>query len=235
MIKKLIVISILGWLTIASPGFSQKAQVLSREEIKQGWKLLFDGKTTDGWTTVKGDPVPSGWQIEDGILTALKGARGGDIISSRQYSDFELKADFNISAGGNSGIKYFFTSYKQGGYLGFEYQILDDQMAEDNKKANHLTGSFYDVLLPDELVKKANAPGQWNTMRVVAKGNEVQHWLNGIKILEFVRDSKLFTDAVASSKFNKSVPAFGTPDSGHILLQEHGAEVSFKNIKIREL
>lgn len=235
MINKIITGSILGALAIVLPGFSQNTDVFSPQEISQGWQLLFDGKTTEGWTTVKGDQVPSGWQAKDGILTAVKGGKGGDIISTGQYSDFELIVDFNISAAGNSGVKYFFSHYEQGGNLGFEYQILDDDRAEDNKKANHLTGSLYDVLPPNESLKKANAPGQWNTMRVVAKGKKVQHWLNGVKILEFVREADQFTDAVASSKFNKAVPAFGTPDKGHILLQEHGAEVSFKNIKIREL
>ncbi|MCF2489262.1 DUF1080 domain-containing protein [Dyadobacter sp. CY347] len=233
--KRLLLSGLLAWILIPSVGFSQKANTLSSREKKEGWVLLFDGSGTAGWTTVSGAPAPAGWEVKDGAISAKKGAKGGDIMSVGEYADFDLMADFNISAEGNSGIKYFFTQYEKGGNLGFEYQILDDKLAEDNKKANHLTGSFYDVMPPDESIKKMNAPGKWNTMRVVAKGKKVEHWLNGVKILEFTRTGKEYSDAVALSKFNKSMPAFGTIDKGHILLQEHGADVSFKNIKIKVL
>ena len=116
-----------------------------------------------------------------------------------------------------------------------EYQILDDKLGEDNKQENHLCGSFYDVLAPNAKVKKVNEPGQWNTVRIVAKGKNVEHWLNGIKILEFTRGSKEFTEAVSKSKFNKTEPAFGTVDKGRILLQDHGHVASFRNIKIKLL
>lgn len=235
MMKQLFLSGLLALLLVPSTGYSQNENILNDMEKKQGWALLFDGKSTTGWTTVGGAPVPAGWEVKDGTISAKKGAKGGDIMSIAEFEDFELIADFNISAEGNSGIKYFFTKYQQGGNLGFEYQILDDKLAEDNKKANHLTGSFYDVMPPDESIKKTNTPGKWNTMRVVAKGKKVEHWLNGIKILQFTRGGKDFTDAVALSKFNKAVPAFGTIDKGHILLQEHGADVSFKNIKIKAL
>ena len=214
---------------------AQKANVLTQDEKKQGWTLLFDGTTTKGWETPAGKPVPSGWQVKDGTLTALKGAKGGDIISQNEYSNFDLMMDFNLEAEGNSGVKYFYTQYEKGGNLGIEYQILDDKLAEDNKKKNHLTGSFYDVLPPDESLKKVNPPGQWNTLRIVSKDKKVEHWINGVKILEYVRGSKEVAQAVVFSKFNNTQPAFGTVEKGHILLQEHGAQVSFKNIKIREL
>jgi hypothetical protein len=233
--RKLLISGLMVCTLFPSGAFAQKANVLSAKEKKEGWVLLFDGKTTAGWTTVAGSPVPAGWEVKDGTISAIKGKKGGDIMSTGTFGDFELMADFNIAPEGNSGIKYFFTKYEKGGNLGFEYQILDDKLAEDNKKANHLTGSFYDVMPPDETVKKTNAPGEWNTMRVVAKGKKVEHWLNGIKILEFTRGGKEYTDAVALSKFNKAVPAFGAVEKGHILLQEHGADVSFKNIKIKEL
>lgn len=224
----------LAWMLIPA-AFAQKDNTLTPKEKKEGWVLLFDGTSTKGWATTGGNPVPAGWEVKNGTLSAKKGGKGGDIVSNGEFSDFDLKADFNISPEGNSGLKYFFTKYEQGGNLGFEYQILDDKLAEDNKKANHLTGSFYDVMQPDESKKKVNAPGQWNTLRIVAKGKNVQHYLNGIKILEFTRSGKVYTDAVALSKFNKAVPAFGSVEKGHILLQEHGAEVSFKNIKIKAL
>lgn len=224
----------LAWMLVPA-AFAQKDNTLTPKEKKEGWVLLFDGTSTKGWATTGGKPVPSGWEVKNGTLSTQRGGKGGDIVSDGEFSDFDLKADFNIAPEGNSGLKYFFTKYEQGGNLGFEYQILDDKLAEDNKKANHLTGSFYDVMQPDESKKKVNAPGQWNTLRIVAKGKNVQHYLNGIKILEFTRSGKVYTDAVALSKFNKAVPAFGSVEKGHILLQEHGAEVSFKNIKIKAL
>jgi Domain of Unknown Function (DUF1080) len=214
---------------------AQKANELTPKEKKEGWVLLFDGISTNGWTTVAGAPVPNGWEVSNGVIKTKKDGKGGDIISVAEFADFELVADFNIAPEGNSGIKYFFTKYDKGGNLGNEYQILDDKLAEDNKKDNHLTGSFYDVLKPDESKKKANAPGQWNTLRIIAKGKKVEHWLNGKKILEFTREGKAYNDAVALSKFSQASPTFGTVEKGHILLQEHGAEVSFRNIKIKPL
>ena len=223
------------WVISPVDTFSQTANKLSAKEKKKGWLQLFDGESSNGWTTTRGKPVPAGWEVINGAITAKKDGKGGDIISVNEYSDFDLYVDYNIEPGCNSGIKYFFTNYEKGGNLGMEYQILDDKLAEDNKKENHLSGSFYDVLPPVELKKKINPPGQWNTLRVVAKGKKVEHWLNGKKILEFNRGSKVYTDAVALSKFNKTVPAFGMVEKGHILLQEHGGAVSFKNIKIKLL
>jgi len=212
-------------------GFSQE-NTLTAKEKKQGWTLLFDGTSTNGFTTPGGKPVPPGWEVKDGNITNIKGGKGGDIITIGEYSDFELSVDYNIEPGCNSGVKYFFTKYEKGGNLGMEYQILDDALAEDNKLENHRTGSFYDVMpvaVPD---KKVNPPGQWNTIRIVSKKGKVEHWLNGKKILSFTRGNDAFTTAVAKSKFSKAVPAFGTVEKGHILLQDHGGQVSFRNIKI---
>ena len=208
---------------------------LSAKEIKQGWILLFDGKTTNGWITPDAKTVPAGWEVKDGCITTVKGAKAGDIITVGEYSDFDFSVEYNIEPGCNSGIKYFYTKYATGENLGLEYQILDDQLAEDNKKANHLCGSFYDVFPPNESIKKVNAPGQWNSIRIVSKGKKVEHWLNGVKIVKFIRGEKAYTDGVALSKFNKTVPAFGMIDKGHILLQEHGGVISFRNIKIKLL
>lgn len=208
---------------------------LNKKEIKQGWVLLFDGKTTNGWTTSDGKSVPSGWEVKDGCISTVKDGKGGDIVTVNEYKNFELSVDYNITPGCNSGIKYFYTKYATGGNLGMEYQLLDDQLAEDNKKDNHLCGSFYDVLTPNDAMKKVNAPGQWNTVRIVCKAKNVEHWLNGKKILEFTRGSESYTAGVAKSKFNKTEPAFGMVDKGRILLQEHGSVVSFKNIKIKIL
>lgn len=215
--------------------FSQTINTLTSKEKRKGWVLLFDGQSTNGWTTTSSKPVPKGWEVSNGAITATKGGKGGDIITNTEYSNFDLYLDYNIEPECNSGVKYFFTKYEKGGNLGMEYQILDDKLAEDNKKADHLTGSFYDVLPPLESKKRVNAPGQWNTIRIRARGKNVEHWLNGIKILEYERGSKDYTDAVALSKFSKASPAFGMVEKGHILLQEHGGLVSFRNIKIKAL
>jgi len=217
-----------------SPVLAQIPELSSKEQ-KAGWVLLFDGKTTKGWTTSAGQPVPSGWEVKDGCLTTVKDGKGGDVVTVNEFTDFEFSAEYNITSGCNSGIKYFYTKYEKGGNLGMEYQILDDIMAEDNKKENHLCGSFYDVLPPNQANKKVNGPGEWNTIRIVAKGKNVEHWLNGIKILEFIRGGKNYIEAVATSKFSKTEPAFGMVEKGRILLQEHGGVVSFRNIKIKSL
>ena len=214
---------------------SQPSNTLSPKEKKQGWILLFDGKSSKGWTTTSGKPVPDGWEISNGSISTRKGMKGGDIITVDQYSDFELSLDYKIETACNSGVKYFFTKYETGGNLGLEFQIIDDKAGEDTKQDNHLCGSLYDVLPPDEARKKTNPPGEWNNIRIVSTGKKVEHWMNGNKILEFTRGDKTYIDGVAKSKFSKTVPAFGMVEKGNILVQEHGGVVSFSNIKIRVL
>jgi hypothetical protein len=227
--------SLLALLLMAPAINAQTANTLSAKEKKQGWILLFDGVSSNGWITSGNKPVPAGWEVKDGCITAIKDGKGGDIITVGEYADFDFSVDYNIVPACNSGIKYFYTKYPTGGNLGMEYQIIDDKLAEDIHKDNHLCGSFYDVLPVTVADKKVNAPGQWNTIRIVSKGKKVEHWLNGVKLLEFTRGDKAYTDAVALSKFNKTVPAFGMVEKGHILLQEHGGVVSFRNIKIKLL
>lgn len=232
--KKIIYFLVIAMM-VAPEVFSQTSNTLTPKEKKQGWILLFDGVSSTGWTTTSGTPVPAGWEIKNGSISAKKGGKGGDIITVNQFSDFDLSLDFNIEPGCNSGVKYFFTKYQSGGNLGMEYQIIDDVLGEDNKQENHLCGSFYDVLPPNASLKKINPPGEWNNIRIVSKGKKVEHWLNGKKILEFTRGDKTYVDGVSKSKFSKTVPAFGMIEKGNILLQEHGGAVSFRNIKIREL
>jgi len=231
---KIIIFSVF-FVLAAQLSYSQKENSLTKKEVKEGWVLLFNGTNTDGWTTSGDKPVPAGWAVKDGCITAVKDGKGGDIITVNEYQDFIFSVDFNIEPGCNSGIKYFYTKYPTGGNLGMEYQIIDDVLGEDNKKDNHLLGSFYDVLAPTVAKKKVNAPGQWNNIRIVSKGKNVEQWLNDQKILEFTRGSKEYFDAVAKSKFSKTEPAFGMVEKGHILLQEHGGQVSFRNIKIKTL
>jgi hypothetical protein len=216
-----------------------KDNSLTKQEIKQGWKLLFDGQSLNGWTSVgKDTPPATGWKIENGILSAKREGEkgGGDIITKDEYADFDLSVDFKLSEGGNSGIKYFFTKYTKGGWLGLEYQILDNIKHPDAKlgrNGNRLQAGLYDMLPLD--APQENKTGEWNRARIVAKGTKVTHYLNGKKTLSFDRSSDSYKEAWKLSKFKDSEPPFGQVKKGHILLQDHGDEVSFKNVKIRVL
>lgn len=228
------------------------ANTLTNEEKASGWRLLWDGKTSNGWRSPKSDSFPShGWQIEGGVLSVLPGSggestNGGDIISKERFSKFELLVDFKITEGANSGIKYFVqpdlkpidkTTGKPasvGSAIGLEFQILDDARHPDaklGKNGDRTIGSLYD-LIPAASTKKPNPIGEWNTARIVSTGKHVQHWLNGVKILEYDRGSPDFRAHVAESKY-KNIPGFGEWADGHILLQDHGHLVSYRNIKIR--
>ncbi|MFD2863231.1 3-keto-disaccharide hydrolase [Mucilaginibacter antarcticus] len=236
--KKIFLTILLG--AALSPAFAQKTKdnTLTKKEAGEKWKLLFDGTTAKGWTNSEGQPLtaaPGGWEIINGALTLKKDAKGGDIFTTEEYENFEFVADFNIEPGTNTGIKYLFHKYDKGGNLGCEFQIIDDVLGEDNKLADHLLGSFYDVLPPVEANKRVNPPGQWNTIRVLVKGNNVQHFVNGKKVLEYTRGSEAFLAGVTDSKFNKVEPTFGTVEKGRFMLQDHHGPVKFKNIKVRAL
>lgn len=217
---------------------------ISEREAKEGWKLLFDGKTTNGWRGAKLDKFPAkGWVVEDGILKVLAGnggesTNGGDIVTTRTYRNFILKVDFKITKGANSGIKYFVDPSMNkgaGSAIGCEFQILDDLRHPDAKlgvKGNRKLGSLYD-LIP----APANKPfdiNQFNTAMIVVRGNHVEHWLNGVKLLEYERNNQEWNALVAYSKY-KNWPNFGNFTDANILLQDHGNEVWFKNVKILEL
>jgi len=230
---------------------------LTDQEKADGWKLLWDGKTTEGWRSPKSDSFPTqSWQIADGVLTVdprltngeAEAQSGGDIITRDRYSNFELVADFKTSYGCNSGIKIFVQPdispidkvtgqpTAKGSAIGMEFQILDDAHHPDAKlgrDGDRTEGSLYD-LIPAPADKKVMPVGEWNHARIVSLGKHVEFWLNGEKTLEFERGSPEFRAAVAESKF-KNIPDFGEWADGHILLQEHGSEVSFRNVKIREL
>ncbi len=210
----------------------QKSNTLSDQEKQGNWQLLFDGKSLLNWTGIGNKEIAAtAWKIENGDLVSVPGAErtaneGGDIITKDQYSNFELKTDFKINAKANSGIKYFI---QPGSTIGFEYQIIDER--EELTAAQH-TADLYDLIHSEN--KQVNPIGEWNQAHIIVNGNHGEHWLNGKKVLEFERDSEDFKARVSKSKF-KDEPNFGQLEKGHILLQDHGGGVSFRNIKIKVL
>ncbi len=202
---------------------------------KDSSQSLFDGKTLNGWRMAQHDSSPGvSWTAENGVLSfdPAKG-HGSDIITKKSFKDFDLSVDFKVSEGGNSGIKYFLLPNTN---LGCEFQIIDDSKHPDAKlgvNGNRLTGALYD-LFPPNVNKPYKGAGVWNTARIVSKGNHVEHWLNGTKILEYERGSDKFKKAIAESKF-KDTQGFAEATSSPILLQAHGDKVWYRNIKIKEL
>jgi len=219
---------------------------LTIDEEKNGWELLWDGKTTEGWRGAKLDEFPDkGWKIGNDELIVLasggaESAAGGDIVTKELYGDFELKVDFKITEGANSGIKYYVDTDLNkgpGSSIGLEYQILDDEKHPDAKLGNHegsrTIASLYDLIKADPN-KPVNSVGEWNTAHLISKNNHVEHWLNGVKVLEYERKSPEFRKLVSESKY-ADWPNFGEAEKGHILLQDHGNRVSFRNVKIKSL
>ena len=216
---------------------------LSALEKKQGYRLLWDGKSSKGWTAANGTVFPAeGWQIQDGILSVQKDipgekAKGGDIVTEKEFSVYELKFDFKLTKAANSGLKYLVNNLG-GSILGLEYQILDDENHPDAKlgiKGNRTQASLYDIMPSNKIPYSFKKVGEWNQGMIrVYPDNKVEHWLNGIKVLEYQRGSADFMENIARSKF-KAVEGFGTAPKGKILLQDHGDEVYFKSIKIKEL
>jgi hypothetical protein len=217
---------------------------LTAYERKNGWRLLWDGKTANGWRGARLDRFPDyGWKMDNDALMVVKSGggesrHGGDIITTETFSEFELIVDFKISDGANSGIKYFVDpelNKAEGSAIGLEYQILDDEKHPDAKlgvNGNRTVGGLYDLIPP--VRKRFNGVGIWNRARIVAKGTHVEHWLNGFKVVEYDRSNQMWRALVSHSKYTVW-PNFGEMKEGNILLQDHGDEVSFMNIKIRTL
>jgi cytochrome c len=228
------------------PGFNRLVQAprlnsLTEKEKETGWELLFDGKTTSGWKGFKRTKAGSAWVVRDGALTLNKiihtsgQTDGGDILTEDTYENFELILDWKISPCGNSGV--IFNVIEDDAYnavweTGPEMQILDNLCHPDARIEKHRAGDLYDLI--ESKFVAANPAGEWNQARIVANNGKYEFWLNGYRIVVFEMHTKKWDELVAKSKFN-AMPGFGKATKGHIALQDHGDQVWYRNIKIREI
>ncbi len=220
-------------LALTTPAFCADNE-LSAEEKAAGWQLLFDGKSTAGWVALGKTEFPAkGWVVSEGALKHEAKGGGGDIVTTESFESFELVWDWKIAEVGNSGVKYNLPDKTKA--VGFEFQMLDDEKHPDGIKGGrlHQTAGLYDLMEP-AADKKTSPIGQWNTSRILVQGNKVEHWLNGAKTLAFEIGSAELRERVAKSKY-KTVVGFGEKKMSPILLQDHGDEVSVKNMKLRPI
>ena len=240
-------------LSVSQETSVTKLNTLSDAEKKEGWKLLFDGKTFNGLRSYFETMEPSkGWSIEEGCFKNSKGngrprSGGGDIMTAELFTDFDFRFRVEMPQGGNSGVYYLFQERQDkpgvGMYMrddgrspvGFEYQLLDDERHPDALRNGPIrsTGSLYSLIAPNDS-KRLKPAGEFNESRIVVQGKHVEHWLNGAKIVEYDLGSPALIDAIAKSKY-KDIPGFGGKTKTRILLQDHGDEVRFRNLKIRAL
>jgi hypothetical protein len=221
----------------AALSLSAAENTLSRAEKAAGWKLLFDGKTLDGWHNFKRQGVRAGWQVKNGALTCVDPHNAGDIVSTEKFGAFELQLDFKMGDGANSGIMYHVTD--DGGATwatGPEIQLEDNPKAADPQKCGWLYGLYKPANDPKtgKTLDATKPAGEWNHLRVVISPEKCVHEMNGVKYVEYVMGSEDFNKRVAASKFGK-MPKFAKADSGYIALQGDHGEVAFRNIKIRPL
>ena len=221
---------------------AQKNNSLTAKEKKEGWTLLFDGKSMEGWRKCNSSEMAANWVIDDESMKVQQGRRagsgqGGDILfGAKKYANFELSIDWKIAKEGNSGIFYYVVEYPGQPiyYAAPEIQVLDNWNAGDNKQTNHLAGSLYDLL--PALPQNAKPAGEWNKIVVRVKDGKVTHTQNGVKVCEYELWTPEWYEMVSKSKF-KDWPGFkeGPAKEGYIGLQDHGYDCWFRNIKIREL
>lgn len=225
-------VTLLALLILPSAGFSA-AFKLSADQKSKGWRMLFNGKNLEGWTTYpKGGKIGDAWQIKGGVLTKVAGKKGGNIMTKETFTDFDLNWNWRVQEEGNNGIKYMILEERKA-TIGHEYQMIDDiNYANGKGKSKNLTASLYDVL-PPNTKGAVKQPGEWNHSRIFVLGDTVEHWLNGKMVLQYKLGSKELLDAVQNSKFKKHA-GFGNKKTGHILLTDHKDQCEFKNIRIRE-
>ena len=219
-------------------------------QTQGGWRSLFDGKTLAGWRGLGYDSVPSAhWKVVDGaIMKVASGniakmadghpAAGGDLMTTDTFTDFELEFEWKVVPGSNSGVKYNVSeamSMKSANHaaLGFEYQVLDDSLNEDNKIPSHRAGSLYDMI-PPSADKMLRPVGSWNSSRIVLRGNHGEHWLNGKRIVEYDLGTPRMDSLLKASKY-RSIEGFADRRPGHIVLQDHGDAAYYRAIRIREI
>lgn len=217
-------------LSAATPALN----TLTPAEQKDGWTLLFDGTTTAGWRGFKQQPCPEGWKAVDGALTRV--AQAGDIITVEQYASFDFAFDWKIAKNGNSGVFFHVAEAPDLDTVfrtGPEYQLLDNEGHPDGKNGpDRWAGANYALHPP---AKNTVRPvGEWNESRVLVNGPHVEHWLNGVKVVDYELWSQDWKDRVAKSKFN-AMPRYGLEKTGYLALQDHGSEVAFRNMKIKVL
>jgi hypothetical protein len=205
---------------------------LTETERAAGWQLLFDGKTMNGWRGYRNTAV-AGWEVVEGTLHIIANSRGANLVTEKKYSDFELSWEWKLPHAGNNGVKYMVTEERPSA-PGPEYQMLDDNNHPDGRRGPRFqTASFYEVL-PPAADKPSKPMGEWNTSRIVVRGDRVEHWLNGRQVLAFQLDSEEVKAGIARSKFARE-PGFGDKIAGHIMLTYHSDDCWYRNIKIREL
>jgi hypothetical protein len=231
-------------LAMSMPLFAQAPNTLTAAEKKQGWVLLFDGKSFDGWRKCNGAAMPANWAIEDQAMKVFTAegkkpgeGSGGDILyGTKPFRNFELSIDWKVEKAGNSGIFYSVREVPGQAiyYAAPEVQVLDNVDATDNKIASHLAGSLYDMVAADP--KTVKPAGQWNTIVIRVKDGRATHTQNGVKVVEYTLWTPAWDALVKDSKF-KTFPGFteGIAREGYIGLQDHGYAIWFRNIKIREL
>ncbi|MEX2580004.1 MAG: DUF1080 domain-containing protein [Verrucomicrobiales bacterium] len=218
------------FLAAASLCAGENPNTLTEAERQAGWRLLFDGKSIDGWRTYKeGGTIGEGWKVEDGLLKKQRDVKGGDVMTEETFEDFEFSWEWKLEEKGNNGVKYFIIP-ERGGAVGHEYQMIDDAIVN---KPESSCASFYLVAAPDP-DKPLKPMGEWNTSRIVVDGKQVEHWLNGAKVLEYECGDPAILEQVRKTKF-KDAPKFGEKVTGHILLTDHKDECWFRNMKIRKL
>jgi hypothetical protein len=214
------------------PG-EEDLNTLSDEEVAAGFYLLFDGETLDEWRGYQMDRVPEGWRVEEGTIHFSPDLEGGDIITRRQYDSFELRFEWKISEGGNSGVMFRVSEDTRNTYRsGPEMQVLDDARHPDGRDPKTSAGANYGLHAPS--IAAARTPGEWNDVRIVVQDSHVEYWLNGTKVVEYELGSEAWKALVAETKF-ADWPTYGSNPAGHIALQDHGDEVWYRNLRVRSL